>query len=192
MSTLEIAGFITCIVCVYLNIKQNIWGWPVGMASIIIFGFVFFDAKLYANMALQVFFMFFSIKGLLLWNTKSKHGLELQIGYTTKKEWLYLAIGTAFFTGILVGFLDKYTDSDTPFLDAITTLVSIAAQILLGKKRIENWFLWLFVNVIIVYLCYQKQLYISSVLYIILTFMAIIGYWQWRKDMLKNKIFNMK
>ncbi len=184
MNTLEIIGFVTCLISVFFSIKQHIWTWFFGLISIVCYGLVFYQSQLFANVALQVFFLFFSIKGLALWNKKNKDGLAIAISNATKKELLYTVILIAFFTGILVGFLDKYTLSDVPFLDAITALLSIAAQILMGKKRIEHWFIWIATNLIFVVLFFQKQLFLSAILYTILFVMAIIGYVEWRKILL--------
>lgn len=192
MNYLEITGCVTGIICVYLNIKQNVLGWVFGIASVICYTFVFYSSKLYGDAALQIFFLFFSIKGLFLWMRKDKDGHALAPSHCTKKEWLYIFISVAFFSGFLVGFLDKYTDSDVPFLDAITTIISIVAQILLGKKRIENWFLWIIVNVIYVVLYLQKSLHLTALLYVIFLIMAIFGFIEWRKNMSSDKYIKVE
>ena len=134
----EIVGFITGLVCVYLNAKQNIWGWPVAMVSVIMYAILFYQEKLYGDMSLQVFFLILIIWGLYQWLKKSKSSESIQPTFSTQFQLIYSIAATAFLTGIIVGILSGIHDSSLPLLDALTTSISIIAQILLGKKSNQS------------------------------------------------------
>lgn len=187
MQTLEFLGVFFGLICVYFNIKQNIWGWIAGIFSTICYVFVFFESKLYADLVLQLFFIVLSLHGILAWLKKDDSGNSIPVSRASKKEIIYFIIGMPFFSGVLVGILDKYTDSDVPFLDSITTIISIYAQIWLAKKRIENWILWIIADFIYIYLYFQKDLFLTLILYSIFTVMALFGYQKWLNDLKKQE-----
>lgn len=183
MNPLELIGFLTGIICVYLNVKENPLGWVFAILSVGIYFFIFYDSKLYADAGLQIFFMIVSIIGFLNWTSKNNKGENIKITTSTPQQLLVSAFAICFIFGILVGFLKEYTDSDVPVLDAFTTSLSIVAQVLLGKKRIENWILWIIADIIYTGLYFYKGLYLTNVLYLILTILAVIGYLEWRKKL---------
>lgn len=181
METLEIIGFISGIICVYLNIKENALGWAFSVVSIICYFFIFCNTKIYADAGLQVFFIIISINGFLNWTSKNKQGELISISNATLQQLIVSAFAICFLFGILIGFLTEYTDSDVPILDAFTTALSIVAQVMLGKKKLENWILWIVADIIYVGLYFHKELYLTAVLYAIFTVLATLGYIEWRK-----------
>lgn len=184
MKTLEIIGFISGIICVYLNIKEKPLGWAFSIVSILCYFFIFCNTKIYADAGLQVFFIIISINGFLNWTAKDKEGKFIAISTSTMQQLMVSIFAICFLFGILIGLLTEYTDSDVPILDAFTTALSIVAQVMLGKKKLENWILWVVADIIYVGLYYHKELYLTAVLYAIFTVLATLGYIEWRKKII--------
>lgn len=167
--------------CVWLLIRQSIWNWPVAIANAVFYAIVFFNAKLYADMGLQFFFLGINVYGWIVWRKESVEH-KLSLSHTHLSE-----VVTLFFIGIVsvygIGrFLSLFTDSPVPFLDATISTMSILAQYMQARKRIENWFVWIIVNIISIGVYYLRDLHFTMVLYMIFLVMAIVGYREWRKN----------
>lgn len=183
MDKIEFFGFISGIVCVYLNIKEKSFAWIFSCVSICCYFVVFYNASIYANAWLQLFFLLLSIKGYFNWTSKNLNGELLKISKSNRQSLLVSVFAICFLFGLLIGFLKQYTDSDVPELDAFTTALSIVAQVLLSKKKIENWVLWIIADLLYVGLYFYKGLYITTLLYLIFIVLAIMGYIIWRKKL---------
>jgi len=181
MNYLEIFGFGTGLVCVYFNTKQNVWGWPVAMVSVLVYAYIFYQSKLYADMGLQVFFFVLCGYGLYEWLAKDSSNQSLKATWSSLFLNSLAAASTLSLTGLIYFILTRYTDSDLPFLDALTTAMSIVAQFLLARKKIENWLYWIMADVIYVGIYFYKGLLLTSALYFIYIFLAMYGLWEWLK-----------
>jgi len=179
-SALEIWGALTTILGVYLAAKNNKWNWPIALVGIAIYGMIFYEAKLYADMGLQFYFMATSFYGWYFWNQKSNL-VEVKVRSINNREALISVIAVIVFTVMLGYTLKKQTDAFFPFIDSFCAACSIVAQFFLARKIIENWLIWIFVNVIYVVVYINKRLDVTAGLYIILIGIAIIGYLDWRK-----------
>lgn len=179
----EIIGFVTGVVSVYLNAKQNIWGWPLAMLNVSMYAIVFYNAKLYGDMALQVFFFILICYGLLIWLQKDNTNQNLKPTFCSALTRVYAIVFAAFMSGLFIGFLGQFTDSDMPIMDGITTAISVVAQILLARKKIENWLIWIFVDVLYVAMYMYKELYLTAFLYLIFIPIAYYGYKEWKNEM---------
>jgi nicotinamide mononucleotide transporter len=157
--------------------------WPVGIISSAFYIYVFYDAKIYADMNLQVYYLVVSVYGWYYWVTgaKQKHRAELPISKTSGIQYLYLAIITLILYFIIYYILVRFTDSPVPVLDALTTAISITGTWMLARKLLENWILWVFVDIIYCGLYYYKELYLTIALYFCMAILAIIGYLEWKK-----------
>jgi len=185
---LELTGFTTALLSIYLQIKQKAAYWPVSMVMVSLYIIIYYDSKFYADMSLQFYYLFISVFGWYFWifgNRKHVSNKKTTIAQTTKQQKIYLLLLTIGFFGIISFILKNYTDSPIPYGDALTTAISFTATWLLAKKYIENWLLWLIANPISVGLYIYKELYLTAILFIILSFLAIVGYLQWKKDYLK-------
>jgi nicotinamide mononucleotide transporter len=146
---------------------------------------VFFtQIKLYADAVLQVFFLITSILGWLAWQ-KDKAGdaeAELPVTWTpTRERWAYLVLTVISSVGI--GFVfDRYTDAHVPYWDAGCAGISVAAQILMMKRRIESWHLWVVVDVVYTALYATKGAWLTVILYAIFAVIAVGGLREWRKS----------
>ncbi len=178
-------GVITGALCVYLAVKQNILNWPVSILSVITYIFIFYKAKLYGDAFLQLYFLFTAVYGWYYWNNGEKKSLKSRrpIVKVTQQEW-FIIIGILMFLGAFAGFLlDKYTDTDVPYYDAFCTIASFIAQFLMTRKKLENWLIWIVVDILYIPLYIHKGLFATAVLYFLFLFIALKGFLDWRKDL---------
>lgn len=183
---LETSGVITGILCVYLAAKNKIWNWPFAIISVIIYIFIFGDARLYADMGLQVYFLIMNFYGWYFWARKDA-GEKTPVSSITPKEIILSVIGVIFFTAGLGFFLYKRTDASFPFIDSFCTACSLVAQIFLARKVMENWLIWIFVDIIYVGVYLAKDLHLTAGMYALYIYIAALGYKEWRKEYRLNK-----
>lgn len=193
---LEYFGVITGLLYLWLEIKQHNSMWVVGFLTSLTYVFVFFFAKVYADMGLNVYYTLISIYGFIQWSRKGKHLQQSQpeqgkkeevIVYRRMSPKLLVGVVTAIL-GIWAGLwfvLSHFTDSPIPVGDAFTTAVGIVATWMLAKYIIEHWIFWVVVNAVSVYLYYLRDLYPTMFLYICYAVLAIAGWYTWKKKGVK-------
>jgi nicotinamide mononucleotide transporter len=181
-SILETCGVISGILCVYLAAKNNIWNWPIAIISVIIYIIIFLEAKLYADTGLQIYFLMTNIYGWYFWSQRSKTEVKVPVSRITEKEIILSCIAIIIFTALLGYTLKKGTDASFPFTDSFCAACSLVAQIFLARKVIENWLIWIFVDLIYVGVYIAKGLHLTAGMYALYVYIAIIGYIDWRKD----------
>jgi nicotinamide mononucleotide transporter len=179
---LEWCGVFTGILCVWLAAKNNIWNWPIAIVSVLIYIVIFFESKLYADMGLQFYFFAMNIYGWYYWSKQRDNPeKERSISLITSKEIILSIIGIIVFTLALGFILHKNTDASFPFIDSFCTACSLIAQIFLARKVLQNWLIWIFVDVIYVSVYFSKELYATGLMYALYVVIATIGYLDWRK-----------
>ncbi|MBB2146407.1 nicotinamide riboside transporter PnuC [Pedobacter sp. LMG 31464] len=179
---LEWCGVFTGILCVWLAAKNNIWNWPIAIVSVLIYIVIFFESKLYADMGLQFYFFAMNIYGWYYWSKQRDNPeKERPIGIITLKEIVLSVIGIIVFTLALGFILHKNTDASFPFIDSFCTACSLIAQIFLARKVLQNWLIWIFVDIIYVSVYFSKELYATGLMYALYVIIATIGYIDWRK-----------
>jgi nicotinamide mononucleotide transporter len=181
MTSLEIIGFLLTIAGVIFASHQHVLTWIISIVSPIVYVFVFFNAKLYADVLLQFFFIALSVYGFYCWKIQKVQS-ENAVRKINNTEIIYssiLTIGLSFF---FYYFLKRFTNSDVPFADAVLTSLSLIATWLTAKKFLENWWIWIIADLLYAILFLYKQLYITSVLYLLLAFLAIYGLLKWKKE----------
>jgi nicotinamide mononucleotide transporter len=184
---LETLGVITGLLCVYLAARNNILNWPFAIVSVGIYIFIFFDARLYADMGLQFYFMAMNIYGWYYWSRKPSTEKKTPVVLITKKEIIFSVIAIIIFTFIL-GSLLKYTPASYPYLDSFCTACSLVAQVFLARKVLENWLIWIFVDIIYVGIYIFKNLHLTAIMYAIYVAIALLGYIDWKKDYKKQVV----
>jgi nicotinamide mononucleotide transporter len=178
---LEIAGFVTGVVAVWLTVRQNVWCWPLGLVNVAIFAVVFYRARLYADMGLQGVYFALCLYGWWEWlHGGTAHG-PLAVGRTPPRWALALAGLAAAFAVGLGALLARATDAALPWLDSSLTAGSLAAQYLQARKWIENWWAWLAVDVVYVGMYVFKRLYLTAGLYAVFLGLAVAGLLAWRR-----------
>ncbi len=184
----EILAVLTGIFYIVLSVKQHISCWSFGIVSSVLYLFVFFQSKLYADMILQAYYVFMGFYGWMHWarlDTENRKE-ELPVSQLTVRTGLIIGgITSIIFVGIAL-FLIHYTDSPVPWADAFTTSLSFTATWMLARKILQHWMIWVIVDLVSVILFFYRELYISIILYLIFTGLAIVGYLQWKKEW-KNK-----
>lgn len=178
ISMTETLGFLSGVVCVYLVVKENIWNWPVGLANNVFYVIVFWRARLFADMSLQVVYFALGVLGWYRWLLGGGSRDSLSISRAGKLSLVYLGIFVAVATTVLTFYLRKVHDA-APFLDACTSVLSVAAQYLLTKKILENWLFWIATDALSIGLYLYKDLALTALLYFVFFVMCISGLIQW-------------
>lgn len=179
-SFIEWCGVITGVLCVWLASKNNILNWPIACVSVIIYIYIFFHAKLYADAGLQVYFLVMNIYGWYYWS-RPKNEQQQPITRIKKQELVLSIIGISLFTWLLGTLLFKHTDASFPFIDSFCTAISLVAQAWLARRILHNWILWIIVDIIYIYVYFSKELYATGLMYALYIFIAMSGYFAWRK-----------
>ncbi|MCT4602527.1 MAG: nicotinamide riboside transporter PnuC [Marinifilum sp.] len=184
----EIIGTISGLIFLYLEIKQNKWLWPVGLLTSVMYIYVFFVAKLYADMSLQFYYVFISIYGWILWSRgKKQEEKKLPVIRLHLNLSLKLVAASIGIYALIAYILVNFTDGSVPYWDAFTTALSIVATWMLARKILEQWLVWIVVNSVSLGLYIYKDLNFTAVLFFFYTTMAVVGYLQWKKDMLRSQ-----
>jgi nicotinamide mononucleotide transporter len=177
---LEVIGFTLALAMVVANMKVWAVAWPLAMASSFAYHVLFMHSHLYGEGMLQIFFIVIAIWGW--WQWKFGHIDEhrrLKVRWMrTPERWKLTALTLAAWP--LVGLLlDRVTDSDVPYFDAAPTVASVAGQWLLGRQYVENWPVWIGVNVVSVALFAYKGLWLTVLLYALFAALAVVGWRVW-------------
>jgi nicotinamide mononucleotide transporter len=179
---LEIVAFGLGVAMVLCNLRVNPAGWPLAMASSLLYALLFVDSRLYGEASLQLFFIAVSGWGWWQWlRGTGRDGAALQVGRMTGRERAIASVATLAAWPALGLVLAHGTDSDVPFLDALPTVASVTGQILLGLKRIENWPVWLAVNLVSIGLFAVKGLWLTVVLYAVFALLSLAGWRAWKR-----------
>jgi len=182
MSWTEALGFALALVMVVCAIRELHWSWPLAIASSILYFFVFRDSRLYAEASLQLVFAVLAFWGWWQWLRRGDdQAPAVHIQRLGRRGWWASALALALLWPALAWALMHYTDSDVPWWDALPTALSLIGQALMGRKLIENWLVWLVVNVISVGLFVYKGLWLTCVLYLIFIAMSALGWREWQK-----------
>lgn len=181
MNPLEIAAMVATVICVLLAVKRSLWQFPFGFLGTLLYLGVFWEARLYSSAVLQVFFAAVQGYGWWYW-LRGDQGRRPPIR-STPPLWLagYCIAGLAF-AFAFSQLLERWTDARMAMTDASILGLSVVGQILLDRKRLENWLVWAAVNVLSVWVYAAQGLMVTAALYVFLFFNAFWGYWEWRRE----------
>lgn len=185
MDHIEIIGATIGLLYLFLQYKTSVWLWPVSIIMSIFYISIFYGAKIYADMALSIYYLIVAIYGLIIWMSKRKNSTQkgLPITHIKAKISIILTILFIFLYFIIYYLLSTLTDSTVPMCDSFTTSLSVVGMIMLARKYAEHWIVWVIVDAASVGLYIYKDLTPTAILYSIYTIVAIFGYFHW-----KNKI----
>ncbi|MDH6303513.1 nicotinamide mononucleotide transporter [Parabacteroides sp. PF5-5] len=194
---LEYFGVITGLIYMILEVKQHPVMWVVGFVTSLVYVFVFFFAKIYADMGLQVYYVLISVYGFWLWMAPPnplKGGQTEETsspppsggrGVIYRHAGLPLLLGLLALTGGAFGaiyyVLSHFTDSPVPLGDAFTTAVGIVATWMLARRIIEHWYFWIVANAVSIYIYYLRDLYPTMFLYLCYALLSLLGLYTWIK-----------
>jgi nicotinamide mononucleotide transporter len=183
----ELAGFITTALGIWLTTKRLLICWPVVLAADIFYFVVFYQARLYSDALLQVFFLAFTLYGWWHWWRGVREEGEVRVVPLSLPSMLIaLAAGAA--GSLLLGELAKYMNAALPHLDAALTSFSLVASWWQARKQIANWWLWILVDVVYIGEYLYKDLLLTAILYAVLVGLAIKGLRDWRGAARANQI----
>ena len=183
MTSLELVAAITGAISVWLSVRQNIWSWPTAIVNVLLYALVFQQAKLYADMGLQVVYAVLSVYGWYEWLFGGEGRTRLRVTRTTPRLAVGLALISAAGSALLGTLLHRTTDAALPFMDSFLSSTSLVAQWMMTRKLLENWLVWIAVDVLYVGMFLFKGLYLTAGLYAVFLGLAVRGYLDWRRSM---------
>lgn len=182
MSTIEWIAAAFGVVSVFLSVRENVWSWPTAIVNTALYVLVFRDAKLYADMGLQVVYIAISLYGWYHWLHGGTGDGVLRVSRIRRHELLYLPVLAVAGTLTIGTLLGRYTDATLPYLDSALTVCSLIAQWLMTRKVLENWMLWVTLDVVYVGLFIHRALYPTALLYAVFLVLAAMGHVQWTRS----------
>lgn len=186
MTLLEWIAAVLGVVCVVLVVRRSLWNYPFAILSVGLLGIVFWDAKLYSDALLQVFFAAINLYGWWGWARSRGEAGEVVVETMTLPE---QAGGLSGMVGLTLGWgviMASQTDAAYPFVDATIAMLSIGAQVMLARRKFENWIVWIAVDLIAVPLFVAKGLYAAAMLYLVYLGLSVWGLIDWRRRVLRT------
>lgn len=181
---LQIIGTTLGLVYLWLEYKANIWVWIIGAIMPLVHGVLYLTKGIYADAAMQLYYVAAGAYGLMVWRRKPKSSDDGKIRHTPANWIGWLVAVYAVLHVVLYLLLTEFTDSRVPFFDSMSTALSITAMWMLSRKLVEQWLVWLVVDMISVGLYFYKGIPLTALLYTIYCILAVVGYIRWHKQSL--------
>lgn len=181
MSVIEAIATLLGVANILLLVRRSIWNYPFGLVMVALYARIFFASRLYSDAALQLFFFAIQLYGWWAWWRAGgvDHAIKVErLTPAARIAWSVMIALTSLGLGAIVG---HYTDASFPWIDASVAIASVAAQILLARRCIENWLLWIAVDMVAIGLYAAKQLYLTSGLYGLFLVISIAGLIEWAR-----------
>lgn len=185
---LQIVGIVLGLLYLWLEYRANVWLWVVGMIMPLVHGALYFQSGLYADCAMEIYYVAASVYGLAVWlcqpARRAKKGDNYaDIRHTPLQSAALLATVYLLLHGGIYGLLVRFTDSTVPFWDSMTTALCIVAMFMLSRKYVEQWLVWLVIDIVSAVLYVYKGIPLTAGLYALYSVLAVAGYMRWRKAM---------
>lgn len=170
--------------------KKNSWGWPFAIVGSTLSMYLFFKANYYLETFLSFFYLVMGVWGWVTWSSTKKSSTTGNVKIIKWKISHHLLnIGLSTVLTLAFGYyFDTYTDQARPYLDAFTTIFSLAATFMVTQKVLENWIYWIIIDLVSIELYAYRELYLLATQMGIYSILAVYGYLQWRKDMITHKL----
>lgn len=181
MSPIEIAAVLLGIANIVLIIRRSVWNYPFALAMVTLYFFIFRDLKLYSDSGLQIFFFAVNLYGWWAWTRNRAEMGEIVIERLGRDGLLAWIAGSIIATMAWGFIMSRHTDASYPFWDAGVAMLSVAGQMLMTRRYLENWWWWIAVNAISIPLYIVKGIYLTAGLYALFLVLAIAGLIEWRK-----------
>lgn len=180
VSWLEVIAIVVALAMVAANMRVHPVAWPLAIISSLMYAWLFADAKLYGEASLQGLFIAVALWGWWQWlRGHAPDGSALRVHRLTSGQRWAALLATLAAWPLLAMVLARFTDSDVPFLDALPTVGSVTGQLLLARKCVENWAVWLLVNIFSVGLFVHKELWLTAMLYALFAVLSVVGWRAW-------------
>lgn len=200
---LEIIATIFGLLSVYFSIKKNIWVYPTGIISTVLFIYIMFVFGLLGDMLINVYYTVMSIYGWILWSKSSEDHIHVEVKQASKNDWSFgsaLFFGSLIFVGLIYYFkpfidnqfsmegikLGLYHLDWANYTDIVTTSLFLVGMFFMAKRNLENWIFWIVADIVCVPMMLYKGLGFTALQYLIFTAMAIIGYLEWKKNLVQS------
>jgi nicotinamide mononucleotide transporter len=167
-------------------IRQSLWCWPAALISVALWAVVVFDARLYMDVALQVFYFAMAIYGWQQWQS----GGELHEGVRVHRWPLsrhVLAVTLVVLASVLTWLGLRNTNAAYPFLDSLTAIASVIATFMAARKVLENWIYWFAIDAVLVYLYFARELFWYAGLFVVYLVMIVVGFRAWQKSLREDR-----
>lgn len=192
LSYVEFFGTILYLASVWLIARKNVWTWPTGIVSVLLYLTLFYQFQLYSDALEQVYYLVASIYGWWFWTRATSRSDSVRgFGFSRGAGLVAWAV-TTLMLGIALGFVMTQVHvwapvwfpepASYPFVDAITTIMSLSAMWLMARKRAESWVYWIIVDVAAIWLYFTKGILFVGWLYVVLLGIASYGFWQWVRE----------
>lgn len=182
---LQIVGTLLGLLYLWLEYKANIWLWIVGAIMPMVHGILYLNSGIYADAAMQLYYVVAGLYGLFVWLRGTKRVEKVVEIQHMPLDWIVpLVLVYVVLHVVMFYVLSEFTDSRVPFFDSMSTALSIVAMWMLSRKLVEQWLVWLVVDMISVGLYFYKGIPITAMLYTLYCALAIAGYMRWRGQVL--------
>jgi nicotinamide mononucleotide transporter len=185
MSGIEIFGFVTGVLNVWLLARQVVWNWPIGIANNLAYLILFATSGLYGDAGLQVVYVVLGVYGWSTWVRGKAGGNGLSVSRTSLRVWKQLGVATLLAALLLRWFLRRFTDSTVPGWDGVTTALSLAATYGQCRKLLESWWIWILADLIYIPLYIYKGLRLTAGLYSVFLVLCVFGLRSWERERAK-------
>jgi len=180
MSLLEAIAVALGLINVALIVHRSLWNYPFGIAMVVLYAHIFFDARLYSDALLQLFFFVVQIYGWVHWARVSARTGDVAVVRLSRRAQFAWAIGCVVAIALWGWGMDRFTDAAYPWWDGAVAILSVAAQLLMSRRFLENWVLWIIVDLLAIGLYAAKDLWLTAGLYGVFLVLAIWGLIRWR------------
>ena len=163
----------------WLTIRRNIWCWPTGLVNVVCFFVMFYEARLYAELITYAVFSVLGIYGWWQWSRGGRDGAQLAVTRTPRRTSIALVALALVWAPVQGYVLHGYTDAALPYWDSSITVLSLLAQWMMARKYLENWLLWIAVDVLAIGVYSARGLYVAAFLYAVFLILASWGLLAW-------------
>ncbi len=186
LSSLQLLGVILAITIIWLDTQENVLARPLSLIGTVMALFVYYPAGLYAKCLLNCIYVVLNIYGWYQWSYGGKNKTSLQISKTNPRILAFMLLTDILGAFALGNFLHRFSNADLAYWDSLHTVLCLAAQWLLVRKKLESWIVWIIADMLYTVVCYYKALYLFSALHAFYIIMAIHGYRSWHKSYLNR------
>jgi len=187
-SLLELAAVIFAVAYLVLAVRENSLCWYAAGISTLIFLFIFWDVKLYMESGLQIYYLAMAFYGWYQWRGANRETASLRVSKWRAKQHVIALALIATLTFISGSLLNSGTDANLPYLDSFTTWASVVTTFMVTRKILENWFYWLVIDSVSIYLYLDRELYFTSLLFAIYIVIIFFGWFAWNRSYRQREI----
>jgi nicotinamide mononucleotide transporter len=181
MDPIEAIAVALGLVNIALIIRRSVWNYPFGIAMVVLYAHIFWNAKLYSDAGLQVFFLIVQFYGWWAWAQKQQDDGRISVEVMGPRTRLVAIVASIIAIGLWGTMMHKLTDAAYPYWDGAIAMLSVAAQIMMTRRLVENWWWWIVVDVLAIGLFAVKGLWLTAGLYVVFLALASYGLIEWQR-----------